>query len=108
MVMVRQKGTHAEIALRRELHRRGLRYQLDYEVLKKPCRVPDVASPALKIKANRVRDADTNSRLLDVGWTVLRFWERESPIEAAATVALTVAMAKAKHRISPAGPHRNN
>ena len=138
MAKVRQKGTGAEIALRRELYRRGLRYRVDYAVMKKPRRVVDVAFPALKIaifvdgcfwlgcpehatwpkqnaefwrqkiEANRLRDADTNSRLLDVGWTVLRFWEHESPIEATETIVQTVAMARAKRCTSPAGAHKKN
>ncbi|WP_026295739.1 very short patch repair endonuclease [Aromatoleum toluclasticum] len=137
MAKVRQKGTNAEIALRRELYRRGLRYRVDYEVLKKPRRVADVAFPALKIaifvdgcfwhgcpehatwpkqnaefwrqkiEANRLRDADTNSRLLEVGWTVLRFWAHESPIEATETVVQTVAMARAK-RCASTGVHEKN
>ena len=137
MARVRQKGTSAEIALRRELYRRGLRYRVDYEVLKKPRRVADVAFPGLKIaifvdgcfwhgclqhatwpkqnaefwrqkiEANRLRDADTNSRLLDAGWTVLRFWEHESPDEATEIVAQAVAMAKAKRCSSPGANEKN-
>jgi len=137
MAKVRQKGTDAEIALRRELFRRGLRYRIDYEVLKKPRRVADVAFPGLKIaifvdgcfwhgcpvhatwpkqnaefwrqkiEANRLRDADTNSRLLDVDWTVLRFWEHESPIEAAETVTQAVEMAKVKRCTSPGANKKN-
>jgi DNA mismatch endonuclease (patch repair protein) len=138
MAKVRQKGTDAEISLRRELYRRGLRYRVDYDILKKPRRVADVAFPGLKIaifvngcfwhgcpvhatwpkqnaefwrqkiEANRLRDADTNSRLFDACWTVLRFWEHVSPIEATETVAKTVAMAKVKRCASPAGESMNN
>ena len=53
MAKVRQKGTDAEIALRRELYRRGLRYRIDYEVLKKPRRVADVAFPGLSRRLRR-------------------------------------------------------
>lgn len=136
MAKVRQKGTDAEIALRRELYRRGMRYRVDYEVLRKPRRVADVAFPGLKIaifvdgcfwhgcpehatwpkqnaefwrkkiETNRLRDADTNSRLLDVGWMVLRFWEHQSPTEATETVAQTVAMVK--RRAPPAGADKKN
>lgn len=135
MAKVRQKSTGAEVALRCELYRRGLRYRVDFEVLKKPRRVADIAFPGRriavfvdgcfwhgcpehatwpkqnaefwrqKIEGNRLRDADTNSRLLDVGWTVLRFWEHQSPIEAAEVVAQTVAMPKAMRCTSPAGAH---
>lgn len=138
MAKVRQKDTAAEVTLRRELYRNGLRYRVDYEVLKKPRRVADVAFPGLKIalfvdgcfwhgcpehatwpkqnaefwrqkiEANRLRDADTNSRLLDIGWTVLRFWEHESPIKVTETVVQTVAEARAKRCTSPTGAHKKN
>lgn len=49
MAKVRQQGTDAEIALRSELYRRGLRYRVGYEVLKKPRRLADVEFPGLKI-----------------------------------------------------------
>ena len=136
MAKVRQKGTDAEIALRRELYRRGLRYRVDYEVLKKPRRVADVAFPGLKIaifvdgcfwhgcpqhaswpkqnaefwrnkiEANRLRDADTNSRILDIGWTVLRFWEHESHTEAAAMVVRAVDVVRSEHRALSTGSHK--
>jgi DNA mismatch endonuclease (patch repair protein) len=133
MAKVRQKGTNVEIALRRELYRSGLRYRVNFEILKKPRRVADVAFPGLriavfvdgcfwhgcpkhatwpkqnaefwrqKIEANRIRDADTNTRLGSIGWTVLRFWEHESPIEAARIVARMVTTAKSKRCGSPSG-----
>jgi len=131
MAKVRQKGTDAEVAVRRELYRSGLRYQVDFEVLKKPRRVADIVFPALriaifidgcfwhgcpnhatwpkqnaefwrqKIEANRLRDTDTNARLRSIGWMALRFWEHESPIEAAETVARSVAIARLKRCKSP-------
>lgn len=124
MAKVRQNGTVAEVALRRELYRRGLRYRVGFEVLKKPRRVADIAFPSLciavfvdgcfwhgcpehatwpkrnaefwrqKIEANRRRDADTNARLQNIGWCAMRFWEHESPVEAAETIFQVVAMAK--------------
>ena len=137
MAKVRQKGTDAEVALRREMYRIGLRYRIDYEVLRKPRRVADIAFPGRKIaifvdgcfwhgcpehatwpkrnaefwqqkiEANRKRDADTNERLCALGWTVLRFWEHESPIGAAATVAETVAKARSKRRASLKGSKKH-
>jgi DNA mismatch endonuclease (patch repair protein) len=113
---VRQRDTAAEWALRRALHRRKLRYRLNYRVLERPRRVADPAFPPLrvavfvdgcfwhgcpdhvtwpnsnaefwraKIEANRARDADTNTRLLAAGWHVLRVWEHESPDQAAARI----------------------
>jgi DNA mismatch endonuclease (patch repair protein) len=138
MSKVRQTGTDAEISLRRELYRRGLRYRVSYEVLKKPRRVADVAFPGLriaifvdgcfwhgcpvhatwpkknaefwrqKIETNRLRDIDTNERLRSLGWTVLRFWEHESPTEAAATVSHVVAKARSTLQKSPSGKHTKN
>ena len=49
MAKVRQKGTDAEVALRREMYRIGLRYRIDYEVLRRPRRVADIAFPGRKI-----------------------------------------------------------
>lgn len=130
MAKVRQKGTGAEMALQQEMHRIGLRYRIDYEVLKKPRRVADVAFPGRKIavfvdgcfwhgcpkhatwpkrnaefwrqkiEANRQRDADTNDRLRSLGWTVLRFWSHESPVEASKTVASAVIEVDSKRRAS--------
>lgn len=42
---------------------------------------------AAKIERNRKRDAEADLLLEEAGWTVLRFWEHESPETAAATVA---------------------
>jgi len=120
------------------MYRIGLRYRIDYEVLKKPRRVADVAFPSRKIavfvdgcfwhgcpehatwpkrnaefwrqkiEANRQRDADTNARLQANGWTPLRFWSHESPVEAAEAVARMVAKVRTKQRVSPRGAHEKN
>lgn len=40
------------------------------------------ANPAYwseKLQRNRARDADTDARLVAVGWTVIRAWEHEDP-----------------------------
>lgn len=123
MAKVRQTGTDAELALRREMYRIGLRYRVGYVVLRKPRRIADVAFPGRKIavfvdgcfwhgcpehatwpkrnaefwrqkiEANRRRDADTSVRLEAAGWMVLRFWSHESPVEAAVAIARAVAKA---------------
>ena len=138
MAKVRQTDTDAELALRREMYRIGLRYRIGYEVLRKPRRVADVAFPGRKIavfvdgcfwhgcpehatwpkrnadfwrqkiEANRQRDADTNARLQANGWTALRFWSHESPIEAAKTVARVVAKVEMKHRTPSLDAHEKN
>lgn len=137
MAKVRQTGTDAELALRQEMYRMGLRYRVGYAVLKKPRRVADMAFPGRnvavfvdgcfwhgcpehatwpkrnavfwrdKIEANRRRDVDTNDRLRALGWTVLRFWSHESPIEAAQTVANVVAKAESKPRGSSGANEKN-
>lgn len=39
-----------------------------------------------KIAGNIARDSDTNSRLTEAGWTVLRFWEHETPDDVVARI----------------------
>lgn len=138
MANVRQKGTEAELALRRELYRNSLRYRVSFAVLKKPQRVADIAFPGLriavfvdgcfwhgcpehatwpkqnadfwrqKIETNRARDADTDARLRAIGWTVLRVWEHESPVVAAETVSRLVAKVKAMRFKSPPSSHQQD
>ena len=117
----RRRDTAPELALRRELHRAGLRYRVDVPPLPDLRRRADVvftrARVAVfvdgcfwhgcdrhgrrrhdvngwywpeKIARNRQRDADTDSRLADAGWTVLRVWEHEEPADAARRVGLAV------------------
>lgn len=134
MARVRQQGTDIEIRLRRALFRAGLRYRVSYVVSEQPRRVADIAFPRLKIavfvdgcfwhgcpehaswpkqnasywrnkiETNRLRDADTNARLTEMGWTVLRFWEHGSPEEAAMAVGLLVARVKAETDKYPRRP----
>ena len=113
MARVRQKGTGAELSLRKELQCRGLRYRLQVPLLTKPRRVADIVFPRVwvavfvdgcfwhgcpehaswpksnaqfwrdKIEANRIRDADTDRRLSASGWRVIRVWVQERIGEAA-------------------------
>jgi DNA mismatch endonuclease (patch repair protein) len=138
MAKVRQTGTDAELALRREMYRIGLRYRIDYEVLKKPRRIADIAFPGRKIaifvdgcfwhgcpdhatwpkrnadfwrqkiEANRQRDADTNARLQAKGWIALRFWSHESPVETAKTVVHMIAKVDMKHCHRAPGAQKKN
>lgn len=112
----RQRDTASEVALRSLLHRRGLRFRVHYP-LPNLRRRADIAFPRLriavfvdgcfwhgcgehgtwpkqntdwwrqKIETNRRRDADTDARLADQDWKVIRIWEHE-PVEIAA-VAIT-------------------
>ncbi|GAA3877494.1 hypothetical protein GCM10023084_32950 [Streptomyces lacrimifluminis] len=43
-----------------------------------------------KVARNMARDRDTDQRLTQAGWTVLRFWEHESSTECAAQIATEV------------------
>ncbi|UVF22803.1 very short patch repair endonuclease (plasmid) [Microvirga terrae] len=120
MARVRQKGTRAEIDLRRALHAKGLRYRLQVPLLTKPRRVVDVVFPTArvavfvdgcfwhgcpehgswpksnadfwrdKIETNRMRDADTDRRLEAQGWRVVRVWTHEDAREAAERIAQIV------------------
>ncbi|MCZ4077663.1 very short patch repair endonuclease [Rhodococcus sp. H36-A4] len=109
----RRRDTGPELALRRELHRRGLRYFVDRAPLKGLRRRADVVFPRRKVAvyvdgcfwhscsvhatsprnnaqwwtdklaANVVRDRDTDARLDAAGWTVVRVWEHEAARDAA-------------------------
>lgn len=121
--MSRQKtrDTGAELALRRALHARGLRYRLQTRPLPGyraradlvfgPSRVAVMVDGCFwhgcplhgtspksnaewwktKIERNKERDAATDAALADAGWLVLRVWEHEDPVEAAARVGAEVA-----------------
>lgn len=43
-----------------------------------------------KIERTRARDTDTDRRLAEAGWTVVRVWEHEDPADAAARVIRAV------------------
>jgi DNA mismatch endonuclease (patch repair protein) len=113
MQATRQSGTAAELALRRELHRRGHRYRVDLTPLPGLRRRADIAFPRAhvavfvdgcfwhscpehatvpknnrdwwqtKLAGNVDRDRDTDRRLTQSGWIVLRVWEHEPASEAA-------------------------
>jgi DNA mismatch endonuclease (patch repair protein) len=115
----RRRDTEPELALRSLLHRRGLRFRVDYK-LPGLRRRADVAFPSArvavfvdgcywhgcpehatwpranaawwreKIEANRHRDGDTDARLAEVGWTSIRVWEHDDPTTAARRVAAVV------------------
>nr|WSY57925.1 very short patch repair endonuclease [Streptomyces sp. NBC_00886] len=114
------KDTAAELAVRRLLYAAGLRYRVEYPVPGMARRRIDVAFTRAKVailidgcfwhgcpehatrpKANAewwrkkldrnmARDRETTEHLIAQGWTVLRFWEHETPDTVAARVAATV------------------
>jgi DNA mismatch endonuclease, patch repair protein len=111
------RDTPKEIALRRELHRLGLRYRVDVRPVLTLRRRADIVFARAKVavfcdgcywhgcpdhgswpKANaawwrakiqmtRARDIDTTSRLKQAGWLVIRVWEHEPAAEAAKRIA---------------------
>lgn len=117
----RTQGTGPEIALRRELHRRGFRFYVHRQPLPQLRRVADLVFPRArlavfvdgcfwhycpshgslpatnhdwwqsKLEGNRRRDRDTDRRLEAAGWAVVRVWEHESPSLAADRVATALA-----------------
>ena len=116
MQLQRTRDTAPEFALRRILHAAGLRYRVDRAPLPGLRRRADIVftrarvavyvdgcfwhgcpdhgnSPSanagywlLKIAGNRTRDEDTDRRLLDAGWEVIRAWEHEPTDSVAARV----------------------
>lgn len=49
-----------------------------------------------KVARNMARDRDTDQRLEDAGWTVLRFWEHEPSEECAIRIAAEVEQRRAR------------
>jgi DNA mismatch endonuclease (patch repair protein) len=119
MVRQRRRDTRPEMAVRRLLHARGLRYRVDVpfpgtrrraDLIFRAARVAvfvdgcfwhgcpehgtqpksNAAWWAEKIGNNTKRDRDTDQRLAAEGWTVLRVWEHEAPDLAAARIAEVV------------------
>lgn len=109
----RRRDTAPEVALRRELHRLGLRFRVDQQVLPAFRRRADVAFASAKVavfvdgcfwhrcpehatdpKSNRAwwanklrhnvaRDRDTDRALEAAGWLSIRIWEHEDMSAAA-------------------------
>ncbi|GGK94384.1 hypothetical protein GCM10012284_30520 [Mangrovihabitans endophyticus] len=118
------RDTKPELALRRTVHALGLRYYVNRRPIKAVRRTADLVFPrarvavfldgcfwhgcpthhtvaktnaqfwATKVATNRRRDAETNARLADAGWTVIRVWEHEPVDEAATRVKDAVARAR--------------
>lgn len=113
----RSRDTQPEVRVRSALHRAGLRFRKHYAPLRGKRTRVDVAftrwrvavqidgcfwhscpvhgtQPAAhtdywagKLTRNVARDRDSDRALAEAGWTVLRFWEHESPEDVAAVVA---------------------
>jgi DNA mismatch endonuclease (patch repair protein) len=125
----RQRDTAAELKVRSELHRRGLRFRVHYP-LPHLRRRADIAFPRQriavfvdgcfwhgcpqhgtwpkqnanwwrdKIEVNRRRDADTDARLKEEGWSVVRVWEHEAAEAAAHAIEGAIGRATVPSRQS--------
>lgn len=113
----RRRDTAPELAVRRLLHGRGLRYRVDFQPVDTVRSRADIVftrakqavfidgcfwhscpmhatSPKLsseywssKLQGNVERDRRTDAALIAAGWRVSRFWEHESPAEVADAIA---------------------
>ncbi|MCX0244017.1 very short patch repair endonuclease [Streptomyces drozdowiczii] len=114
------RDTAPEVAVRKLLHASGYRYRLNERVPHMSRRTIDIAFTRAKVAVfldgcfwhgcpehatqpksnaewwrqkldrNMARDAETTAHLVAEGWTVLRFWEHQAPVEVAEKVAETV------------------
>lgn len=116
MLNTRPRDTQPELRLRREVHRRGLRYRVATRPLPTLRRSADLVFPRArvavfvdgcfwhccpehfqmpatnrdfwepKLTANVARDRQTDLILRAEGWTVIRVWEHELAIDAATRI----------------------
>lgn len=130
----RRRDTGPEWRVRRLLHRNGLRYRVDYPLPFDHRRKADLVftrakvavfidgcfwhgcpehyqAPAAhaeywrtKVESNRARDRDTDRRLRELGWTVLRFWEHEDPVSVVVPAVLAAVGHQGSIRGQPATP----
>lgn len=116
----RRRDTSPEIAVRQHLHRRGLRYRVDFR-LSPPLRTrADIVFPKKrlaifidgcfwhscpihgttpkrnseywipKLERNAERDRETDRALVALGWRVFHFWEHEDPLAVAQVIEKAV------------------
>lgn len=116
----RTRDTAPELAVRRLLHAAGLRYRVDRPPLPGLRRRADIVfGPARvavyvdgcfwhgcpehgtlpranseywqkKLQRNRMRDVETDRRLMDAGWSVVRVWEHEAADDAVLRIKATL------------------
>ena len=116
----RSRDTKPELAVRRLLHAKGLRYRVNSRPVPSLRRTADVVftrtrvavfidgcfwhgcpthyrAPGSnvnywsgKVSRNRSRDMETTRHLEAAGWTVLRFWAHEEPTRVADDIAETI------------------
>ncbi len=125
------RDTGQELAVRKLLHARGLRYRVNVPVPGLPRRTVDIVfgGPKVavfldgcfwhgcpehathpkanaewwrtKLERNVARDRETTEHMTATGWTVLRFWEHEAPGAVAERVAEAVVAARSARQARP-------
>ncbi|MEV7102903.1 very short patch repair endonuclease [Streptomyces atroolivaceus] len=115
-----RRDTAPEVAVRKLLHATGYRYRLNERVPGMSRRTIDIAFTRVKVAVmidgcfwhgcpehatqpsansewwrqkldrNMARDIETTEHLTGAGWTVLRFWEHESPRDVVERITTTV------------------
>jgi DNA mismatch endonuclease (patch repair protein) len=116
MSRLRRRDNGPEMAVRRLLYARGVRYRVCFRIPGQRRRTIDIAFIGArlavyidgcfwhgcpehqhmpkansswwvqKIAMNRARDAVATAQLQDLGWAVLRFWEHEDPEDVVTTI----------------------
>jgi DNA mismatch endonuclease (patch repair protein) len=129
----RSRDTKPELALRRACHALGLRYRVGRRPIPGLRRTADLAFTssrvavfldgcfwhgcpqhhrpskrnanywATKIRANQLRDSETDRALVAAGWLIVRVWEHEDPDVAAASIRSVVEARRAELK-GPAEP----
>ncbi|WP_329616071.1 very short patch repair endonuclease [Streptomyces brevispora] len=127
------RNTAPEVAVRKLLHASGYRYRLNERVPHMSRRTIDIAFTRAKVAVfldgcfwhgcpehatqpksnaewwrqkldrNMARDAETTAHLVTEGWTVLRFWEHQPPVQVADQVAEVVDRERPAKRTGPEG-----
>ena len=117
MAATRGTNNLVDRLIRSALHHRGLRFRIQRRLIPGSMRTVDIVFPRArlavfvdgcfwhdcpihgsrpksnadwwrrKILQNLERDQDTNERLRELGWRVIRIWEHEDPVKAAARIA---------------------
>lgn len=127
-VATRGRDTRPETRVRSSLHRMGYRFRVCVQPIPTLRRSADIVFPRLelavfidgcfwhgcpehynpprtnagywvsKIERNVARDRDTDARLRQAGWQVLRLWEHIEPSAAAQAIAAVVDQQRALNR----------
>ncbi|MEU8678468.1 very short patch repair endonuclease [Streptomyces sp. NPDC048560] len=128
-----RRDTAPEVAVRKLLYASGYRYRVNERVPHMSRRTIDIAFTRAKVAVfldgcfwhgcpdhatqpksnaewwqeklakNMARDSETTAHLVAEGWTVLRFWEHQSPAQVVAVVTEAVDRARSARRPASGG-----